>query len=319
MSENVIVDLSDLQTSIQVREVLIAICSVAQDLSQRISLGPINGKLDGAVGTNSDGDSQKALDVIADDAYFEALRNTSVRWYASEEKEDVVSLNLEGTLALAIDPLDGSSNINSNVSIGTIFGIYPAARDPNLSFLRKGRDLVAAGYIIFGPQTSLVVTVGSGVEYFVLDRNKGFFSHIGKMASIPNFSTEYAINSSNFRYWEEPMKSYIRDCNLGEIGPFKSNFNMRWIASLVAEAHRILIRGGIFLYPADARHGYENGRLRMVYECAPIAYIIEQAGGLAKNAIDPILDQVPDSLHARSPFSFGSSGTIEHLVEYHLI
>ena len=310
MLNNQIINLKDTKMSSKLRVVLEKISLVAKDLAHTISLSPIDGGLDGEVGTNSDGDGQKALDVIADDAYSQALISTDVRRYASEEQEEVVSLNTHGGLAIAIDPLDGSSNINSNVSIGTIFGIYPAKDDGNDSFLRRGSELLAAGYVIFGPQTSLVFSVGQGIEYFVLDQKNEQFFRVKKDISITKVSKEYAINSSNIRHWSPKISKFVENCNLGKTGPFNKDYNMRWIASLVAETHRILIRGGIFLYTEDARDGYENGRLRMVYECAPIAYLIEQAGGLAVDGVSNTLNLVPKSLHARTPFCFGSHDEI---------
>ena len=315
MRDDTTINLKDINILPKLRNVLEKISYVARDLSDIISVSPISGGLDAKVGKNSDGDGQKALDIIADEAYVSALISTDVKWYASEEQEEVLAMKAEGSLALAIDPLDGSSNINSNVSIGTIFGIYPAKEDANASFLRKGSDLLAAGYVIFGPQTSLVFSVGNGINYFVLDRTKEKFIQVNQSFSITKTSQEYAINSSNTRHWPNTFSKYIMNCNSGETGPFNKNYNMRWIASLVAETHRILVRGGIFLYPEDARKGYENGRLRMVYECAPIAYLIEQAGGTAVNGHVPILDIVPNSLHARTPFCFGSKDEISRLIK----
>ena len=315
MPDETTINLKDINIPPKLRDVLEKISIVARDLSDIISVSPISGGLDMKVGKNSDGDGQKALDIIADEAYVSALISTDVRWYASEEQEEVLAMKAEGSLALAIDPLDGSSNINSNVSIGTIFGIYPAKEDANASFLRKGSDLLAAGYVIFGPQTSLVFSIGNGINYFVLDRAQEKFIRVDQSFSITKTSQEYAINSSNTRHWPNTFSEYVKNCNLGERGPFNKNYNMRWIASLVAETHRILVRGGVFLYPEDGRKGYENGRLRMVYECAPIAYLIEQAGGLAVDGNIPILDIVPNSLHVRTPFCFGSEDEILRLIK----
>ncbi|WP_461307593.1 class 1 fructose-bisphosphatase, partial [Albidovulum sp.] len=234
-----------------------------------------------------------------------------------EEREAVASLDPAGSLALAIDPLDGSSNIDTNVSIGTIFGIYPAADTAQGSFLRPGRDLLAAGYVIYGPQCCLVVSFGDGVLKHVLDPETGRFRLLGRVAPIPAESTEYAINASNYRHWPAPIRAYVDDRIAGSEGPMGRDFNMRWIASLVAETHRILTRGGIFLYPQDSRKGYGRGRLRLVYECAPIGFLIEQAGGGATDGIEPILDQVPDDLHARTPFVFGSANKVARVRSYH--
>ncbi len=285
-------------------------------IARRIARGGIDEDLAGAQGTNAGGDGQKALDVIADDAFRAALAGSAVLHYASEEQDEVVTLNPGGTLALVIDPLDGSSNIDTNVSIGTIFGIYPAADTPEASVLRPGRDLLAAGYAIFGPQCCLMVSFGNGVWKYVLDPDSGRFATLGRIAGIPAESSEYAINASNYRHWEAPIRAYVDDRVAGADGPVGRNFNMRWIASLVAETHRILTRGGIFLYPGDARKGYGQGRLRLVYECAPIAFLIEQAGGAATDGMAPVLDAMPDRLHARTPFVFGSTGKVARLAAY---
>lgn len=292
------------------------LATVMIDVSKRIARGGIDENLADARGTNLGGDGQKALDLIADDAFMAALKQSDVRYYASEEQDEVVTLNSKGGLALAIDPLDGSSNIDTNVSIGTIFAIYDAEATPEASFLRSGRDMRAAGYSIFGPQCCLVVSFGDGVLKYVLDPDVGQFILIGKIETVPEESAEYAINASNYRHWPSPIRAYIDDRISGSEGPIGHDFNMRWIASLVAETHRILTRGGIFLYPVDTRKGYEQGRLRLLYECAPIGFLIEQAGGRATDGTDPILDVVPDKLHARTPFVFGSANKVARVVTY---
>ncbi len=289
---------------------------VFADVANRIARGGIDENLGAARGTNSDGDGQKALDVIADDAIRAALAGGHVRDYASEEQDVVVTINPKGTLALAIDPLDGSSNIDTNVSIGAIFGLYPVADTAEASFLRPGSDLVAAGYAIFGPQCCLMLTFGAGVLKYVLDPVTGHFVSLGLVPAIPTESNEYAINASNYRHWPSPIRAYVDDRVAGTEGPAGRNFNMRWIASLVAETHRILTRGGIFLYPADARKGYEQGRLRLVYECAPIAMLIEQVGGSSTTGTCPVLEVVPDKLHARVPFIFGSAAKVARVATY---
>jgi fructose-1,6-bisphosphatase I len=294
-----------------------ALCRVGRDLAHRIARGPLGGSLGHEVGANFGGDGQKALDVMADDAFAAALAGTGVRWYASEEQDDVVEIDKDGQFALAIDPLDGSSNIDVNVSIGTIFSIFPALDTANPSFLRPATEQIAAGYIIFGPQTALIVTFGNGVQSYVLDPETGTFILTDKALTIPETSTEFAINASNYRHWPKPVRAYIDDCLAGADGPREKNFNMRWVASLVAETHRILSRGGIFLYPQDKRKGYERGRLRIVYECAPIAMLIEQAGGTATDGSDRILPQVADALHARTPFVFGTGVMVDRVSAYH--
>ncbi|MFN3642706.1 MAG: class 1 fructose-bisphosphatase [Gemmobacter sp.] len=294
-----------------------AIATVAGTLSRRIARGPLDGALGDAVGANPDGDMQKALDVIADAAFAAALRDTPVRWLASEETDAAQELDPAAPLAVAIDPLDGSSNIEVNVSIGTIFSIRPARESAEATFLRPGSEQIAAGYVIYGPQTILVLTLGAGVAAFLHDPVSGRWPSIAQTLRIAPAATEFAINASNYRVWSRPIRAYVDDLVAGEDGPRGRNFNMRWVASLVAETHRILMRGGIFLYPADSRRGYEHGRLRMVYECAPIAMIVEQAGGSATDGRTRILGQVPEGLHARTPFVFGSAEKVARVAAYH--
>lgn len=294
-----------------------ALCSVGASLSHTIQRGPLGGALGASVGENLGGDTQKALDVMADEAFAERLRSADVRWYASEEQDSVVELDPQGRYALAIDPLDGSSNIDVNVSIGTIFSIFDATDDANASFLRPANEQIGGGYIIYGPQTMLVVTFGEGTQEYILDPDSDQFVLVCDRVQVPDTANEFAINASNYRHWSKPIRAYIDDCIAGEEGPRASNFNMRWVASLVAETHRIISRGGVFLYPADSRKGYEKGRLRMVYECAPIAFVIEQAGGAATDAQDRILDKTAEKLHARTPFVFGSTDKVSRVAAYH--
>ncbi len=292
------------------------LAGVMADIARRIARGGIDENLAADLGTNADGDAQKALDVIADDEFRAALIGSDVGHYASEEQDSVVTLNPGGALALAIDPLDGSSNIDTNVSIGTLFGIGPAAQDPRASFLRQGQALMAAGYAIYGPQCCLVVTFGQGVLKYVLDPKAQRFRLVQDQIRIPVATQEYAINASNQRHWPAPVRAYVTDRLAGAEGPLARNYNTRWIASLVAEAHRILTRGGVFLYPSDRRKGYEKGRLRLVYECAPMAMLIEQAGGRATDGVTPIARLVPDHLHDRTPFVFGSAQEVDAVARY---
>lgn len=315
-------DIDILETSSDVKTVIATIAEVAIHLSTVISLGDLYRGVNVELRSNKDGDEQKMLDVFADQLYFEALKTSPVFAYVSEEREDSIVVNEDGSLLLAIDPLDGSSNIETNLSIGSIFSIRKyqgGLKKTNINehFLRSGNEQIAAGYIIFGPQTILVVTTGNGVFQYVLDRGTKQFLSTKKDIQIPVDTQEYAVNASNARHWSKPMRLYIEDSNAGEIGPRDVNFNMRWIASLVAEAHRILTRGGIFIYPADSRKTYEVGRLRMIYECAPIAFLIEQAGGGATNCIDRIMDKTVTSLHERTPFAFGSINETKRLQVYH--
>ena len=307
--------------NLDLAETVDKIAKVACHLSYLISIGSLSSvNLNQETSTNSDGDEQKALDVYADEAYLAEFKNSPVKFYASEEQDEVIDLESDGRLALAIDPLDGSSNIDTNVSIGSIFSIRRISEQQTLNknniFLAAGSEQIAAGYIIFGPQTMLVVTFGNGVKSYILDRNKNLFMDSKIETAIPVDTREYAVNASNARHWEKRMKNYIDDSIAGKSGPRGIDFNMRWVASLVAETHRILSRGGIFIYPADSRKGYEKGRLRMVYECAPIAFLIEQAGGAATDSFNRILDLEVDDLHQRTPFAFGSKNEVARLQAY---
>ena len=309
-------------TESSIAATIFALADAAISLADTVSYGNLKNGISKCVGKNKDGDHQKALDVFADETFMFGLRDTAVRWYASEEQADVVELNNNGSILLAIDPLDGSSNINANISIGTIFSLRSAKNVVSKKsaievLLSPGEDQLAAGYIIYGPQTTMVLTLGEGVCEYILDRSKRCFILSRSNIQIPLDTAEYSINTSNSRFWSNSMKSYIDDLNLGTEGPLKKNFNMRWVASLVAEVNRILDRGGIFLYPADKRNGYENGRLRMVYECAPIAFIIVKAGGGATDTTSKTLSIRASHLHGRTPFVFGSLNEVNRVKLYH--
>ncbi|MBY6164477.1 class 1 fructose-bisphosphatase [Pseudooceanicola nitratireducens] len=299
------------------RPVIEAMCATGAQLSRVIARGPLAGKLGAGVGENSDGDQQKALDVMADEMFEAALRGTGVKYYASEEQEDVLTLDADGTFALATDPLDGSSNIDVNVTIGTIFSIFPVADSATASFLRPARDQICAGYIAYGPQTLLAVTFGAGTVLFVLDPETGRFELAEEKMDLPVAAKEFSINASNRRHWGQAVLAYVEENERGKDGPKGKDMNFRWVGSLVAETHRILTRGGTFLYPSDSRKGYENGRLRMVYEVAPMAYLVEQAGGKATDGVTPIMDLTAEQLHERRPFVFGSAEEVDRIAELH--
>lgn len=294
-------------------DVLHRLCRATADLARQIALGELAGDHGSLLGSNAGGDGQKALDVIADDLFIAALRGSSVCHYASEEQDGVLTLSAEGAHALAIDPLDGSSNIGVNISVGTIFAIYPAAATPEASFLRRAGDLVAAGYFIYGPQCCLVVSFGQGTRKYTLNPETGQFVLTAPAMTIAATTSEFAINASNHRHWPAPVRRFIDDLLAGAEGPRGRAFNMRWIASLVAETHRILSRGGVFLYPSDDRPGYGAGRLRLLYECAPIAFLVTQAGGAATDGLRPVLDLQVTSLHQRTPFVFGATEKVARL------
>jgi fructose-1,6-bisphosphatase I len=255
---------------------------------------------------NVQGETQKYLDLLAHRLFLDAAKQGAIHTLLSEEEEKAVSIDPSGLIAIAIDPLDGSSNIAINAPIGTIFGLYPVVSgDGSAQFLRPGRELLAAAYVVYGPRTELVLSVGSGTKRFVLDSGRSSWIFSGDCA-VPNSACEFAINASNHRHWSNKIRSFVNNCLDGKHGRYGADYNMRWLAALVGETHRILTRGGLFIYPADSRKGYEQGRLRYCYECAPISYLIENAGGRATDGTTPILDLVPTSLHARVPFCFGS-------------
>jgi len=246
-----------------------------------------------------------------------AARSAPVAHFASEDLPDVLVLDEDAPLALAVDPLDAASGLDANVSTGTIFSIYPKGADPLASFLRPGREQYAAGFAMYGPRTLLVVTLGRGTAVFTLDPDTDAFVLTEPALRTPEEASAFAINAANYRHWEPPVRAYIDDCIEGAEGPRSKDFKMRWVASLVAETCRILIQGGIFLYPRDNRPGHENGTLRRVFDAVPIAFIAEQCGGAATNGSDRILDTVPDSLHARAALVFGSRNKVERVQRYH--
>lgn len=299
---------------------ILAMAEAASALSRRIAEPPLEGRLGSITSSaNADGDAQRRLDLEAEGLFSAALTAAGVAGYLSEEVEAAAFLNPEGAIAVAIDPLDGSSNIDVNAPIGTIFSILPhVPGDAMASFRQAGRKQIAAGFFIYGAQTSLVVSLGQGTHLFTLERESGAFLLVEAGLKIPSSVPEYAINASNYRHWHAPVQSYIEDCVKGAEGPRGRNFNMRWIASLVADSYRIFMRGGIFLYPSDQRKGYEQGRLRLLYEANPIAFLAEQAGGGASDGMEPILDRLPQSAHQRVPFVMGSADKVERVRAYHL-
>ena len=317
---------SDSKNGTAVSEILMGLAQCAQNVRGYINQGALGSAFADTKGsTNTDGDAQKELDVFADDNFLDAMRSTPIALYGSEEINNPVLLDKDKKYAISIDPLDGSSNIDTNVSIGTIFGIMPVVGDPEnnpeASFLQPGDKQLAAGFFIYGPQLALVLTLGNGTHIFVYSsRQDAFICAYGNI-KVPEKTKEFAINASNFHNWAAPVKSYIDDCLLGQDGPRGKTFNMRWIGSLVADAYRILIRGGIFLYPSDRRKGYGDGRLRLVYEANPVAMLVEQAGGQAiccnESGTQRILAITPTELHQRIPLIFGSSEETANVERYH--
>jgi fructose-1,6-bisphosphatase I len=298
-----------------VAQTVTAMCEAGRTIAAIVGRGALEGEMGVAIGGNAGGDTQKALDLRTHDICVEALRAAPVARVGSEEADDVVALDGDAPLAVAMDPLDGSSNIETNVSIGTLFGVLPNVGED--TFLQPGSRQLAAGFIVYGPATALVLTVGAGTQIFMLDRESNAFVRTHADVRIPETTKEYAINASNQRHWDEAMGAYVADCLAGKDGPREKNFNMRWVGSLVADVFRILIRGGVYLYPGDAREGYGQGRLRLVYECNPIAMVCEQAGGAATDGQTRILDLAPAKLHVRAPLIAGSAEEIERIGRYY--
>lgn len=278
---------------------------------------------------NVQGEEQKPLDVASNEMLIRQTEwSGHLAGMASEEMDTPYQIPGEyprGKYLLVFDPLDGSSNIDVNVSVGTIFSILRAPQEvidsgrdvTEADFFQPGRTQVAAGYALYGPTTMLVLTVGNGVVGFTLDPNLGEYKLTHPNIQVPEDTKEFAINSSNARFWEAPVKRYVDECLAGKTGPRGKDFNMRWIASMVAEAHRILMRGGVFMYPRDTKDPSKAGRLRLLYEACPIGFIMEQAGGRASTGREPILSVQPDSLHQRIGLVFGSRNEVERIERYH--
>ena len=296
---------------------------------KRISYGVGKGALAdilGEAGTdNVQGEAQKKLDVIANETLLEANEwGGNLAAMASEEMDDpymIPNRYPKGEFLLLFDPLDGSSNIDVNVSIGTIFSVLRLPENvvdvDESHFLQKGSAQVAAGYAVYGPSTQLVLTVGDGVACFTLDRETGSWYLTNPAMEVVERTKEYAINASNARHWFPPVQRYISELQAGETGPRGKNFNMRWVASMVADVHRIMTRGGVFMYPADAREPDKPGKLRLMYEANPMAFLIEQAGGAATNDKIRILDIQPEKLHQRVPVFLGSKEEVEYVTMLH--
>jgi fructose-1,6-bisphosphatase I len=297
---------------------------------KRISISVNKGALGDILGTaqteNVQGEVQKKLDIIANEVLIEANEwGGHLAAMASEEMEGIYVVPNrfpQGEYLLMFDPLDGSSNIDVNVSIGTIFSVLKKADNgegvSETDFLQPGTQQVAAGYCVYGPQTTLVLTVGHGVAMFTLDREQGSWVLTQDEVTIPADTKEFAINMSNTRHWAPPVKRYIDECQAGKEGPRDKDFNMRWVASMVADVHRILTRGGIFMYPWDKREPEKPGKLRLMYEANPMSFLIEQAGGAATNGNQRIMDIVPKKLHERVSVVLGSRNEVERVTSYHL-
>jgi fructose-1,6-bisphosphatase I len=309
----------------QLRLLIEVVARACKRISISVNKGALGDVLGSAETENVQGEVQKKLDIIANEVLIEANEwGGALAAMASEEMDGIYVVPNrypQGEYLLLFDPLDGSSNIDVNVSIGTIFSVLKKldndAGVEEIDFLQPGRQQVAAGYCVYGPQTTLVLTVGNGVAMFTLDREQGSFVLTADQVRIPEDTKEFAINMSNMRHWAPPVRRYIDECLQGKEGPRGKDFNMRWIASMVADVHRILSRGGIFMYPWDKREPDKPGKLRLMYEANPMSFIVEQAGGAATNGQQRILDIAPQRLHERVSVILGSKNEVERVTAYH--
>lgn len=301
------------------------VCMACKNISSAVNKGALIGVLGTAGSENVQGETQKKLDIISNEMMLDAnCWGGHLAAMASEEMEEVSQIPNQypkGKYLLVFDPLDGSSNIDVNISVGTIFSILRCpegiSNPGEDDFLQPGTEQVCAGYALYGPSTMMVLTTGQGVNGFTLDQNVGEFVLTHSNMTIPEDTQEFAINASNMRFWEAPVKRYVDECLSGKEGPRKKNFNMRWVASMVAEVHRILTRGGIFMYPRDTKDPSKAGKLRLMYEANPMSYIVEQAGGVSTTGRQRIMDITPEGLHQRVPVILGSKNEVERVTAYH--
>ncbi len=295
---------------------MLAIASVGKPIAGRLARGALEGELGAETGG---GDKARALDLFADQAIADALAKARVKALASEERQTPKLLDPEGRFLVVVNPLDGSSNLDVNLTVGTIFSVLAAPERSGGEagdFLQPGHRQLAAGILVFGPRVDFVFTTGAGTHAATLDPVRGEFRMTRLDILVPEGKAEFAIDASNERHWPDPVRAYVEDCLMGETGPRAKEFNMRWIASLVADAFRIFVRGGVYLYPEDARAGHGRGRLRLLYEANPIAFLAEQAGGLATDGVNRVLDATPTELHARTPLIFGSIDKVDRIRSY---
>ena len=308
----------------ELRLMLEVVARACKRISQAVNKGPLGEVMGSADSANVQGEIQKKLDIIANEVLIEANEwGGHLAAMASEEMEGihvVPNRYPQGEYLLLFDPLDGSSNIDVNVSIGTIFSVLVKPEGAGVSeqdFLQPGIKQAAAGYCVYGPQTTLVLTVGDGVSVFTLDREQGSFVLTDENLQIPQDTKEFAINMSNQRYWAEPVNRYIEECLQGRDGPRGKDFNMRWVGSMVADVHRILTRGGIFMYPWDKREPGKPGKLRLMYEANPMSWLVEQAGGVSTDGTQRIMEINPTTLHQRVSVIMGSKNEVDRVTAYH--
>ncbi|MFD2167620.1 class 1 fructose-bisphosphatase [Thalassotalea euphylliae] len=298
------------------------ILAATKEISFRVSQAQLGGLMGSTLDENIQGEIQKKLDVVANELFKDiVLESGFVKAISSEEEDTSVPGDPTGKYIVSFDPLDGSSNIDINSLIGTIFSIHLAnpdlAADDPAQFKQAGNKQVCAGYVLYGPSTMLVMTTGKGTHFYVLDRTHGGYLLVERNVKVPVDTREFAINMSNQRFWEEPMQNYISDLVAGESGPRGEYFNMRWIAAMVGDIHRVLCRGGIFTYPADNKNPEKPYKLRLMYEANPMSYLIEQAGGLAMTSQGRIMDIEPTDIHQRVEVIMGSKNEVEKCLSYY--
>jgi fructose-1,6-bisphosphatase I len=313
------------QIAPDLRLLIEVVARACKAISLAVGKGALGGVLGNAGSTNVQGEAQKKLDVLSNEILLEANEwGGHLAALASEEMDDphlIPHRYPKGNYLLVFDPLDGSSNIDVNISVGTIFSVLrcpEGVTEPSAEhFLQPGTEQVAAGYTVYGPSTVLVLTLGDGVHQFTLDRELGSFVLTQRGLRIPEDTSEFAINASNQRHWEAPVKRYVEEMLAGKTGPRGRDFNMRWVASMVADVHRIMTRGGVFMYPLDAKTRDQGGKLRLLYEANPMAMLVEQAGGAATDGHRRLLERQPRALHERVPVFLGSRNEVERVTAYH--
>lgn len=305
-----------------IASVIARMAEAGSGIARVVGMGSLHGSLGEPTGKQNGIHVQTQVDLVSNGLVLQALKSAPVAAVASEEHEEAVTFDRAARLIVAVDPLDGSANIDTNATVGTIFSVLPAAPEKANGkdcprFLQPGVNQLAAGMFIYGPQTLFAMTVGNGTAIFTYDWERSRFALSHPSVEIPPRTSEYAINASNHRHWDQPIRTYVDDCLTGVNGPRREDFNMRWIGSPVAEICRILTRGGIYLYPGDDRLGLQHGRMRLLYEANPIAFLIEQAGGGASTGMERILNLIPESLHQRVPLVVGSRLEVDYVVRLH--
>ena len=309
--------------SAALNDVITTVTDVGKTISQLLRKGALADILGEAGNQNVQGEDQKKLDVLANDLLLDALaQNSHCAGVASEELDDATPANIDGSLLVLFDPLDGSSNIDINMAVGTIFSVLPYQRQGQISensdFLQAGNQQLAAGYLLYGTSTVLALTITDNVVMFSLDPDTNDYVLIENNVQIEADTSEYAINASNYRYWRAPMQQYVDELIAGKTGVRGRDFNTRWVAAMVGDVHRILCRGGLFTYPFDTKYANKAGKLRLMYEANPMSLLIERASGGATDAVNRILDIEPTDIHQRVPVVLGSKNEVDYIKELHL-